>query len=358
MLSASQGFGLPRGLLRHLALVSVLLYGAWAQTAQAQSAVIDIVNSVGRPGNGVDVTVTLTTSGGAMVAATVNDITFYKRVMSLGPTDCRINPATAKSLSAAVVHETRSARTVRLFVQSIFSPPPIQDGLLYTCTFHIAPTTLPGKYPLINSTARGFGPTGVELPRVTGTGGSLEVAIVLVPSATPTASATPTPTASPTPTVQPCPPDVTLDPPAGPPGSQVMFSGRCDLIQSGRHAAVYFDDAQVTNVTGDAVGNYSGVLTIPADAPVGAHQIRLVNLHVIAAATFQVTAPPPACAGDCNGDGVITIDELVQVVAIAFGDAPASSCPSVDANGDGSATIGELLAAVRHAVDGCGPPPG
>jgi hypothetical protein len=358
MLSASHAFGLPRWLLRRLTLLSILLRCAWAQPSHAQSAVVDIGAGTGLPGSAVDVTTTLSTSEGAVLAATINDITFYKRAMSLGPSDCRINPATAKSLSAFVVHDNRGARTLRVSVQSIFSPPPIHDGPLYTCTVHIAPTTSPGRYPLIISNARGFGPTGAELRHVSGTGGSVAVTIVLVPSATPSPSATPTPTPTPTQVVDPCPPDVILDPPAGLPGSQVMFSGRCDFVQSGRHASVYFDDALVATVMGDADGNYSGVLTIPADAPVGAHQINIVNPHVLAAAPFEVIAVPVTCAGDCNGDDIITIDEILQVVTIAFGDAAPDSCPSVDANGDGTATIDELLAAVRSALSGCSPSPG
>ena len=365
MLSTSQAIGVP---WRLLALLSLLLHGVHAHTAWAQSAVIDIGATTGRPGQAVDVTVSLATSGGAMIAATINDLTFYKRQLNLEPGDCRVNPTTGKTLTVATVHETHSARTLRLFVQSIFSPPPIHDGPLYTCTVHIAPTALPGRYPLILRLSQGFGPTGVEVPRVTGTGGAVNVTIVLVPSATPSPSATlspsgtptrsPTPTPSATATSDPCPPDLLLEPAAGAPGSQVMFSGRCNLIRAGRRGAVYFDDTHVAVVTGDAVGNYSGVVTIPSDAALGTHQIRVVNPRQIAAAPFEVTSPPGACAGDCDGDGVVTTQDLLQVLAIVFGDAPPTSCLSVDTNADGTATIDELLQAVQHALDGCSPPSG
>jgi hypothetical protein len=72
-----------------------------------------------------------------------------------------------------------------------------------------------------------------------------------------------------------------------------------------------------------------------------------------AAATPTATAPA-ACAGDCNGDGEVSIDELVRGVRIALGLAGLDTCPPMDADGDGQVTIGELLQAVRNALAPCG----
>jgi subtilase family serine protease len=60
-----------------------------------------------------------------------------------------------------------------------------------------------------------------------------------------------------------------------------------------------------------------------------------------------------ACPGDCNGDGVVTIDEIVTGVNIALGATPLSQCPGLDANGDGVVTVDELLEAVSRALNGC-----
>jgi len=38
-------------------------------------------------------------------------------------------------------------------------------------------------------------------------------------------------------------------------------------------------------------------------------------------------------------------------VNIALGNSPLSDCPSLDRNGDGIVTIDELIAAVRYALD-------
>jgi len=369
MLSSNHAWGLPRHSLSLVVVAGMLLHIVTARAAHAQSAVIDIGSNVGLPGHAVDVTVSLATSGGLQVAATVNDITFYRRAMTLETTDCRVNPATGKTLSVAIVQQTRSSRTMRLFVQSIFTAPPILDGPLYTCTFHIAPTALPGDYPLIIRTSQGFGPTGVEVPRVSGMGGSVAVTLVLVPSVTPTptptvtptSTVTPTPTVtlapSPTPTLDPCPPDLMLDPAAGPPGSQVRFSGRCYFVHSGRRGTVYFDNTQVGTVVGDTAGSYRGTLTIPSDAAVGTHLIHIASPRDFATASFDVVPLAATCVGDCNGDATVGIDDLLQAVSVAFGDAAPSSCASVDANGDGTVSIDELLTAVQRALDGCSSAP-
>lgn len=66
--------------------------------------------------------------------------------------------------------------------------------------------------------------------------------------------------------------------------------------------------------------------------------------------TFDVSA---ACAGDCDGDGAVSIAELILAVNIALGARPVSDCRSVDTNGDGQVAINELIAAVNNALDGC-----
>jgi len=70
------------------------------------------------------------------------------------------------------------------------------------------------------------------------------------------------------------------------------------------------------------------------------------------------TSAQPVCVGDCNGDGMVAINELIIGVNIALGSAPLSMCPSFDANGDGMVGINELITAVNNALNGCGPPAG
>ncbi|MBI3782076.1 MAG: beta-propeller fold lactonase family protein [Deltaproteobacteria bacterium] len=71
-----------------------------------------------------------------------------------------------------------------------------------------------------------------------------------------------------------------------------------------------------------------------------------------AVATFA--AVTSMCAGDCNGDGEVTVDELVRAVSIALGEQASSGCVAADTNADGSVTIEEIIAAVNKALNGCG----
>ncbi|GIW45386.1 MAG: hypothetical protein KatS3mg077_2668 [Candidatus Binatia bacterium] len=74
-------------------------------------------------------------------------------------------------------------------------------------------------------------------------------------------------------------------------------------------------------------------------------------------ATPTRTATPLACAGDCGGDGAVTIEEIVLLVAIALERAAPIECPAGDRNADEAITIEEILAAVRSALFGCALPP-
>lgn len=59
------------------------------------------------------------------------------------------------------------------------------------------------------------------------------------------------------------------------------------------------------------------------------------------------------CAGDCDGDGVVAINELVGAVRVALGEASADACAAADGNGDGSVSIDELVRAVSRALGSC-----
>ncbi len=84
------------------------------------------------------------------------------------------------------------------------------------------------------------------------------------------------------------------------------------------------------------------------------------------ATTPFVLAPPapknnagqsgaPSCVGDCNGDGQVTVDEILTMANIALGDMPVAQCEAGDANHDGSITVDEILTAVDNALNGCDP---
>lgn len=60
-----------------------------------------------------------------------------------------------------------------------------------------------------------------------------------------------------------------------------------------------------------------------------------------------------ACPGDCNGDGTVTIGELVTGVGIVLGQTPLSACEAFDTDHDHRVIIAELITAVNAALNGC-----
>jgi hypothetical protein len=76
-------------------------------------------------------------------------------------------------------------------------------------------------------------------------------------------------------------------------------------------------------------------------------------LLAAAIALICIGAPALACVGDCNGDGMVSVAELVEGVRISLGEAPLSECPAFDATPDGQLRIDELVLAVTAALDGC-----
>lgn len=77
------------------------------------------------------------------------------------------------------------------------------------------------------------------------------------------------------------------------------------------------------------------------------------------------TLPPPTptptslpCAGDCDGDGRVTVDEVVRLVRCVVYpclDIPAASSNAecADGNGSGQIEVNELVTAVNNALRGC-----
>lgn len=63
------------------------------------------------------------------------------------------------------------------------------------------------------------------------------------------------------------------------------------------------------------------------------------------------------CPGDCNGDFMVSVDELVLGVDIVLGQRPLADCERLDAqNPDGEAAIDDAVAAVGAALSGCPQP--
>ena len=90
---------------------------------------------------------------------------------------------------------------------------------------------------------------------------------------------------------------------------------------------------------GLAPGRYGATITVNSGAG---------NRTVTLDATVGVS-----CAGDCDGNGVVAINELIRGVNIALGSAAATDCPAFDTDGSGSVAINELVQGVNNALNGC-----
>ena len=60
-----------------------------------------------------------------------------------------------------------------------------------------------------------------------------------------------------------------------------------------------------------------------------------------------------ACVGDCDEDGIVTVNEILGMLGITLGTASFDLCPAGDGNADGSITVDEILVAVTAALEGC-----
>lgn len=81
--------------------------------------------------------------------------------------------------------------------------------------------------------------------------------------------------------------------------------------------------------------------------------LAVVGFAVVAYAPHPAHAGDAVCPGDCNGDGVVAINELITAVNIALGLAPLSACPAADPDGSGTVTVDDLIKAVNSALEGC-----
>ncbi len=68
-----------------------------------------------------------------------------------------------------------------------------------------------------------------------------------------------------------------------------------------------------------------------------------------------VSVDASQCPGDCNGDGEVTVDELIRAINIALGTdgSTLDICPDADSNDDGVVTVDEIVQAVNVALGSC-----
>jgi hypothetical protein len=68
-------------------------------------------------------------------------------------------------------------------------------------------------------------------------------------------------------------------------------------------------------------------------------------------------AQAQTCVGDCNGNGMVGINELVLGVNISLGLQSVSACEAFDCQNNGMVGINCLIQGVNNSLLGCGPHP-
>jgi hypothetical protein len=99
---------------------------------------------------------------------------------------------------------------------------------------------------------------------------------------------------------------------------------------------VYFTDTLVT-----------GVGQVNGDVVIGHTEAEL------ACEQTCVSQPLGVCTGDCGGNNIVSVDELITCVNVGLGYQPMTSCEALDESGDHHATIEEIVKAVYNLLNGC-----
>ncbi len=76
------------------------------------------------------------------------------------------------------------------------------------------------------------------------------------------------------------------------------------------------------------------------------------TLPLLLLATLVTPAASAQCCGDCSGDGMVSINELIRAVGNAQQGCDSGPCCG-DCDGDREVTINELVTAVNRALGGC-----
>jgi len=186
------------------------------------------------------------------------------------------------------------------------------------------------------------------------------------PTSTPTASSTHTPTQTPTQTPTPTTPSATATPttsvavsPTDTPTAALSPTPSPSPSLS-PNADTPTPETQTATPTGaGATATASAETTAtPTDAVTATPTVDLATqtpteVPTGAVPTASPTAESEVCVRDCDGDGAVSVAELIRGVNIALGNAALDNCPSFDANGSGTVEVNELIRAVGNALEGC-----
>ncbi len=146
--------------------------------------------------------------------------------------------------------------------------------------------------------------------------------------------------------------------------ADVNRDGKADLLWTAPGDADDVATYTVAKSNGDATFTVLGtgaVYTGPGEFNLAASHSRTLPTGVTFVSTRQndvsdaaivVSGRLNACLGDCNGDGAVTVNELILGVNIALGSQPLTACPAF-ANAQNTVAIAQLVTGVANALNGC-----
>jgi hypothetical protein len=138
------------------------------------------------------------------------------------------------------------------------------------------------------------------------------------------------------------------------PGVYTLFAAGNSVNLNGTNSG---DRAAATTLTVrvEAQASTPTVTSSPTPTPTaeGPTPTSTASPTATATATATPTTGREACLGDCNGDGEVTVNEIILGVNIALELASLDSCPNFDADGDGGVAVNEVIGAVNNALNGC-----
>ncbi len=114
-----------------------------------------------------------------------------------------------------------------------------------------------------------------------------------------------------------------------------------------------YDAANLLTLTDDGSGGYIGAFDVALSGipSTSATPSPTITPSPPSAPT-ETSTPEAVCAGDCNGDETVTVDELVTLVNTALGRTDAAPCPHGIPSGT-DVNVAFLIQAVNKALTGC-----
>jgi len=368
---------MPHGVRETARCATVGVCLAWLLTAPAWAATLAVEDTTGVAGSPVIVRITLDND------VEVRAVQF---VLTDMPNHLALVAArtTVRSVALQVDAEEATDGSIEVVLLSLGSNTiAAGDGAVLELDFQIL-TEATGEPILLTptdlrvanaagmaeaSTAVG-GTVMVELPAPTDTPTS-------TPTDTPPPTVTPTETATSTPTV---PPTITptQSPSSTPTTSPTLTASRTITPTSTHTATPTFSltptrtntPTATPSLTLTATASPTSTMTFtstatstptarPSDTPTSVPTVTETptatpsDTPSVAPEPTSTPTEAPTCDGDCNEDNMVAVDDLLTLVNIANGLAPASECPAGDADGDGQISIDDILIAVNNALLGC-----